>query len=86
MASKAQPNDEGVTPLDVIFSCSVCGDTFADVYHGHRDTVDGLSDGINPKERLVTRLYVSACCHVICIKHIEGGHGKLLFLRSGKRN
>ncbi|KAJ4294583.1 hypothetical protein N0V90_008274 [Kalmusia sp. IMI 367209] len=76
MSVKAQPDPEGegVTPLDCIFACSVCGDSFSDLYQEH-DTVHGLSDGINPRERLVTRLYVASCCHVICIKHIESGSG-----------
>lgn len=76
MGSKAQPgNDDDITPLDCIFACSVCGDVFSDVYQ-QPDTVHGLSDGINSKDRIVTRLYVASCCHVICIKHIEGGSGE----------
>jgi hypothetical protein len=75
MGSKTRPENEDLTPLDCIFACSVCGDVFSDVYQQH-DTVHGLSDGINPKERIVTRLYVTSCCHVICIKHIEGGNGE----------
>jgi len=77
MASKKPPQaPDEATPLDVIFSCSVCGDTLTDVYEGHSETVLGLSDGFNTKDRLVTRLYVASCCHVICIKHIEGGRGE----------
>lgn len=72
-SSKAHPGDEVVNPLDCIFSCSVCANTFSEVYDGRDETVQGLSDGINPKERLVTRLYVSSCGHVICTKHMEGG-------------
>ena len=77
MGSKAQPDDDNITPLDCIFACSVCGDVFSDVYQ-QPDTVHGLSDGINAKDRIVTRLYVASCCHVICIKHIEGGSGKYI--------
>lgn len=75
MSSKAPPEREAVTPLDCIFACSVCGDVFSEIYQQH-DTVHGLSDGINSKERNVTRLYVTSCCHVVCIKHIEGGNGE----------
>jgi len=71
---KAQPAEEP-SNLDVIFACSVCGDTLSDVYEGYAESVQGLSDGINNKERLVTRLFISSCCHVICIKHIEDGNG-----------
>ncbi|OAG07325.1 uncharacterized protein CC84DRAFT_1143789 [Paraphaeosphaeria sporulosa] len=74
MGSKVPPKDEGITPLDCIFACSVCGDIFSSVYQQH-DSVHGLSDGINPKERIVTRLYVTSCCHVVCIKHINDGNG-----------
>ncbi|KAF2441570.1 hypothetical protein P171DRAFT_365950 [Karstenula rhodostoma CBS 690.94] len=74
MGSKTPHEDEGITPLDCIFACSVCGDIFSDVYQQH-DSVHGLSDGINSKERIVTRLYVTSCCHVICIKHINDGNG-----------
>ncbi|KAF2466913.1 uncharacterized protein BDR25DRAFT_376455 [Lindgomyces ingoldianus] len=70
--TKAHPDPEGITPLDVIFSCCVCHATFSEVYDGC-STVQGLSDGINPKERLVTKLWLSSCCHVICSKHLEGG-------------
>ncbi|KAF1967625.1 hypothetical protein BU23DRAFT_542551 [Bimuria novae-zelandiae CBS 107.79] len=74
MGSKAQPDCDSITPLDCIFACSVCGDVFSEVYQ-QQDTVHGFSDGINPKERTVTRLYVASCCHVICIKHIGDGNG-----------
>ncbi|KZM22033.1 zinc ion binding [Ascochyta rabiei] len=61
------------SPLNFIYACSVCCATFADAYEGHNETVQGLSDGINPKERLVTELYLGSCCHVFCREHIEGG-------------
>jgi hypothetical protein len=70
------PPDEKPSNLDVIFACSVCNETVADVYSGNTESVKGLSDGINAKERLVTRLFISSCCHVICIKHINGGNGE----------
>ncbi|KAG9190554.1 hypothetical protein G6011_08642 [Alternaria panax] len=63
----------GVAPLNFIYACSVCCASFADVYEGHKETVRGLSDGINLKERLVTRLYLANCCHVFCSSHLEGG-------------
>jgi hypothetical protein len=74
------PPDEEPSNLDIIFACSVCNDTVADVYSGNIESVKGLSDGINAKERLVTRLFISSCCHVICIKHINGGNGECLTL------
>jgi hypothetical protein len=71
-ASRAQLK-ASVAPLNFIYACSICCTTFADTYEGHDETVQGLSDGINPKERLVTRIYLGSCCHVFCAKHLEGG-------------
>lgn len=76
--AKAPPEPQldvdAVTPLDVIFSCCVCNATFSEVYEGHCESVQQLSDGINPKDRLVTRLFLAGpCCHVFCSKHLEGG-------------
>ncbi|KAH7094380.1 hypothetical protein FB567DRAFT_431769 [Paraphoma chrysanthemicola] len=67
------PPDEGVAPLNFIYACQICCYSFADVYEGRNETVRGLSDGINPKERLVTHLYLASCCHVFCGSHLEGG-------------
>ncbi|KAI1589569.1 BRLZ domain containing protein [Pyrenophora tritici-repentis] len=63
----------GAAPLNFIYACSVCFASFADVYEGHHETVQGLSDGINPKNRLVTRIFLASCCHVFCSSHLEGG-------------
>ncbi|KAJ4323937.1 hypothetical protein N0V94_001581 [Neodidymelliopsis sp. IMI 364377] len=75
MDASAPPAPQGLetSPLNFIYACSVCCATFADAYEGHDETVQGLSDGINPKERLVTKLYLGSCCHVFCGDHIEGG-------------
>lgn len=67
------PPGEAVAPLNFIYACSVCCYTLADVYEGHDETVQGFSDGINPKDRLVTHLYLASCCHVFCGSHLEGG-------------
>lgn len=67
------PQESAKSPLNFIYACSVCCATFADAYEGQNETVQGLSDGINPKDRLVTKLYLGSCCHVFCGKHIEGG-------------
>ncbi|KAI4629205.1 uncharacterized protein J4E87_003467 [Alternaria ethzedia] len=71
--SEKGPTELGADPLNFIYACSVCCASFADVYEGHNETVRGLSDGINPKERLVTRLFLASCCHVFCSSHLEGG-------------
>jgi hypothetical protein len=75
MASRSVivPPGEAAEPLNFIYACSMCCYTLADVYEGHAKTVEGLSDGINPKDRLVTRLYLASCCHVFCGSHLECG-------------
>ncbi|KAF1940977.1 hypothetical protein EJ02DRAFT_349017 [Clathrospora elynae] len=65
--------EHDVAPLNFIYACSICCASFADVYDGYNETVQGLSDGINPKQRLVTRLFLATCCHVFCSTHLEGG-------------
>lgn len=71
--SGGAPHEPECSLLNFIYACSICGATFADTYEGHNETVQGFSDGINPKDRLVTKLYLSGCCHVFCGDHIEGG-------------
>jgi hypothetical protein len=65
--------DPALSPLNFIYACSVCCRSFADVYEGHSETVQGLSDGINRKQRLVTRVWLASCCHVFCSSHMDGG-------------
>ncbi|KAF2742018.1 hypothetical protein M011DRAFT_413448, partial [Sporormia fimetaria CBS 119925] len=76
-SSKPEPQHGGrrdeITPLDIIFSCNVCNATFTDVYRDGEQPTHMPSDGINPKDRTVTRLFLAACCHVFCSKHLEGG-------------
>lgn len=74
-ANMASVPDLSHDALDVIFACSVCGDRFSTVYKDNDRTVGGLTDGINQRDRKVTRLYVATCGHVICIKHIGDGRG-----------
>lgn len=71
--ASSAPVGHDTAPLNFIYACSICCATFADTYEGHNDTVQGLSDGINPKDRLVTKLYLASCCHVLCNEHFEGG-------------
>ncbi|KAF1926138.1 uncharacterized protein M421DRAFT_225688 [Didymella exigua CBS 183.55] len=75
MESETSPSSQKPEsdPRNFIYACSICCATFADTYDGHNETVQGLSDGINPKDRVVTKLYLSNCCHVFCGEHIEGG-------------
>jgi hypothetical protein len=67
------PPGEAAAPLNFIYACSVCCYTLADVYEDQNETVRGLSDGINPKDRIVTHLYLASCCHVFCGSHLDGG-------------
>ncbi|KAF2002576.1 hypothetical protein P154DRAFT_618338 [Amniculicola lignicola CBS 123094] len=86
-SSKARHDPKGISPLEVIFSCSVCYETLPQIYAGHPETVGGLSDGINPTHRLVSRVYLASCCHVICIKHIGDGEVEAgpAFFKKGDR-
>lgn len=63
----------GIAPLNFIYSCAICSATFADAYEGHEETVQDLSDGVNPRNRIVTRTFLATCCHVFCAKHLENG-------------
>lgn len=67
------PSEQDIAPLNFVYACSVCCALLADVYKNSDETVQGFSDGINPKERLVTKLFLASCCHVFCAKHVEGG-------------
>ncbi|KAH7371507.1 hypothetical protein BKA66DRAFT_572747 [Pyrenochaeta sp. MPI-SDFR-AT-0127] len=65
--------EQDVAPLNFIYACCICCASFADVYEGCNETVCGLSDGINTKERLVSKMFLANCCHVFCAEHLEGG-------------
>jgi hypothetical protein len=67
------PPGKAAAPLNFIYACSVCCYTLADIYEGHDETVGGFSDGINPRDRIVTHLYLASCCHVFCGSHLENG-------------
>lgn len=73
--AKAPSEADDITPLDIIFSCFVCGATVSQLYDD-APTAQGFSDGINPKERLVTKIWLMSCCHMVCARHIKAG-GKL---------
>ncbi|KAF2018032.1 hypothetical protein BU24DRAFT_479362, partial [Aaosphaeria arxii CBS 175.79] len=71
--AKEQSIPSPVIPLDIIFSCRICNKSFSEIYEDRDETVLGLSDGINSDDRLVTLVYLTSCCHVICSRHLEGG-------------
>jgi hypothetical protein len=48
----APPLNREPSNLGVTFACSVCNEIVADVYNGNTTSVEGLSDGINAKERI----------------------------------
>lgn len=58
-----------VYPLDIIFSCTICQETIADVY------ANGSPD-LNYKAALLEypcKLWITECGHVTCSHHFEGG-------------
>lgn len=68
--STSQPSH--ISPLDLIFSCTVCQDTLSSVY-AVLDHVDGLRRGNDSSTSIIPRLWLTECAHVTCGKHFEGG-------------
>ena len=66
------PLTSHVSPLDLIFSCTVCQDTLSDVY-AVPDDADGLRRGKDPATNIIPRLWLTECAHVTCGKHFDGG-------------
>ncbi|KAF2204220.1 hypothetical protein GQ43DRAFT_469254 [Delitschia confertaspora ATCC 74209] len=61
--------------LNLIFACDFCSKPFNEIYE-NQESVYGLSDGINPRDRCVTKCYLADCNgqhHVFCSKHLESG-------------
>lgn len=73
MAANAEPNRETIiTPQDIIFSCCVCHDTLSEVYDDG-DHPSGMHYEPNQPAGRITKLYLTACAHVVCAEHLDGG-------------
>lgn len=72
MPEHAELNTGSITAQDIVFSCCVCHDTLSQVYD-EPDRQAGLHHQPNQAEGRITRLYLTACAHVVCAKHVEGG-------------
>lgn len=73
------PDDGPLEPPDVpleeiIFSCEICQATVSELYATKKQNEGlfsgGSSDGGNG---IVTKMWIGACAHVFCGKHLEGG-------------
>ena len=64
MSSEASSSDS-LSPQDIIFSCAICQTTISELYRRPR-TDHGFSSGDGDKERVVTRLWLTECGHLIC--------------------
>lgn len=80
-------------PLDIIFSCTVCGATLDEVYSepdvngglgatsDSEDGNGGLGSTSDSEDISIVRLYLTHCAHLTCAKHLEGGvSGEVLVL------
>ena len=65
--------------LNLLFTCFICGKTLDDVYQT-RDTAQHFTDGINPRERDVSKLFLTSCFHVVCACHLPNGGKSFDFL------
>ena len=65
-----------ISPLDIIFSCCICQDTLSSIYKEPDDRLP-LRQSENTDFGRIAKLYLTACAHVICTKHFDGG-GKYL--------
>ncbi|OCL11823.1 hypothetical protein AOQ84DRAFT_228711 [Glonium stellatum] len=71
MAIKEQ-SASGLSPYEIIFSCSVCQATISEIY-SESESARGIRDGRSPDDRVVTKLWLTECAHLTCVEHLEGG-------------
>ena len=68
---------QNLSPLDLIFSCTICQATAAQLY-AENDNSRGLRNTADSNEAVITKLWLSECAHLTCGKHLDGG-GKFPF-------
>ncbi len=59
-------------PLDVIFTCTVCGKTLDSIYLESDDNL-GLRSPPDFDNGRIVKLWLTECAHLTCAKHLEGG-------------
>ncbi|SMQ55876.1 unnamed protein product [Zymoseptoria tritici ST99CH_3D7] len=64
--------DRSITIEEIIFSCDVCQAVVSDIY-ATKDSNHGFSSGDGDENGTVARLWMGACTHIFCSKHLEGG-------------
>jgi len=62
----------GLSPLEVIFSCGICQDTFKTIY-SEPDGNSGLRNSADSTKGAVVKLWLTECAHLTCGKHLEDG-------------
>lgn len=65
-------------PLDIIFSCHVCGETLDSIY-SEPDDGKGLRLMLGAENGAVVKLVLTECSHLTCVKHLEGGDSNTFF-------
>lgn len=66
-----------IQPFDVVFSCNICAKSISDIYHTPNSDKGFRSQNYESSSRLVTKLWLLSCGHLVCADHLEGG-GKIL--------
>lgn len=64
------------SPLDLIFSCTICQATVAQLY-AEDDSSRALRSTADLSNRVITKLWLTECAHLTCGKHLDGG-GKFI--------
>ncbi|KJX99836.1 hypothetical protein TI39_contig350g00023 [Zymoseptoria brevis] len=76
--------DKSITIEEIIFSCDVCQAVVSDIY-ATKDSNHGFSSGDGDENGTVARLWMGACTHIFCSKHLEGGAVPFHSKNSGPR-
>jgi len=59
-------------PVELIFSCTVCGATLDELY-GQPQNERGFNGSGISLDRPATKLWLAECTHLTCNEHLEGG-------------
>lgn len=64
------------SPLDLIFSCTICQATAAQLY-AEDGSSRALPSTADLNNGVITKLWLTECAHLTCGKHLDGG-GKFI--------
>ena len=71
-SASSKPDNEHFPLEEIVFSCSMCQATVSDVY-ATVESNHGFHSGTGDEDGIVTKMWVAACSHVTCAKHLENG-------------